>query len=760
MWSGYSEQGRGGQERGPGAFSARQPGVPAAYVAGQEGSAVQAGVRGGGVAPTGNVVIPERQDKTLQTLLNLGQEHLGKEIKRLEEQAFLDGWAKAASGVALDELQAEQPAFSRIFGDSATVEGARAYQTQATVDRWVLATQQKMDELRKLPPSAVPKQLYGEIEGLLTGDPATDAMLRGQLFKAAVPLLKQHTKEHVGWQQEEARTARGNAFRASADKLEAFVAANNKQPGTHTEQEINLLKQGLMETIVPNDGANLPTWEKDVVEFMAEAAGHGKFAVVQVLRETGALDKLKPDDLQRVDSAIRRAASPTLLKVSPEYVTRLLDLQSNPDLTDDEVMQELARINAEASAASGVPLEYGQLVPLGQYDSYVASARNAKSAAERAALRQRAAEVKAHEEALTAARLTNAGGTGILDRYASYYDEEGNPTGGGSFDLEVIAAKPAEVDAAATAKFMSMPPEERGRFLSAFPKQKFDAVEAALASWWTQSEGEKAVMNAGYAQLAALWATSTERVRGAYFTSEQNAELKDFVAATQGAGIPAESAFLLRKETVRQAKGRTRPPQRAALVEAIKDYSRDPSSRWFRGDLPDMDTGIVANIVGGVAQARPEYGVDDKVAAQRAYAWARSQGMFTIVGDRAIVNTDPEGARSGRTLEAIVGYPPVATARAFNELIRERITASGGNDEERLVLRLPDQNGKARYMVESTNQQGRTVFAQLTSDDVLARGAATSKGSGTGRKAAAERQDEAAARQREAGQPSVFQSNR
>lgn len=754
MWSGYSEQGRGGQERGPGAFSAQVPGAPAAYVAGQEGAPVQAGVRGGSGTPTGNVVIPEAQDKTLQTLLRLGQEHLGKEINKLEEQAFLDGWAKAASGVALDDLKAEQPAFSRIFGDSATVEGARAYQAQAAVDTWVAATEGRMDELRKLPPSAVPGKLYGELDGLLTGDDATDALIRGHLFKAAVPLIKRHTKEHVGWQQQEARTSRGAAFRSSAAKLESMFSA---EPGMHSEHDLNLAKQSLMETIVPNDGANLPTWERDVVDFFEEAASTGQFRVVQVLRETGALDKLQPDDKAKVENAIRRAASPALVKVAPKFVSRLLDLQERPDASDEEIMAGLTEINAEAAALAGVPEDYGQLVPFGQYDTYVAAARNAKTAAERDAARKAAASVKEHEDAVKDSLLVNADSSGVLDQFASMQQGEGTYRLG---QLGAAGITPKQVQEAGFVKFQQLSPEQRGAFLSAFPGFKFDAVEAAMGSWWTQATGDKAEYSAAYAQLAQLWAGSSEAVRGDYFTAEQNAELRDFTAAV-ASRVPPESAFLMRKGTVQQAKGRTRPPQKDALVKAITKYAADPQQSWLSPDLPDFDTALVANIVGAEAVARPEYGVDDDVAAERAYGRAVSAGRFSIVGNRAVVNVDPDGARK-TPLEVLTAQPPGITATAFEQLITERITASGGDADERLVIRLPDMQGKARYMVESTDAKGRTVFAQLDSEEVKARALANRKGAAeeTRRIAAQKRGNEATARQRDAAAPAVFEINR
>ena len=141
MWSGYSEQGRGALERGPGGFSLNVPGAQEAAQAGQASAPVRGGQRGGGMAPTGNVVIPEAQDKTLQTLLRLGEGRLDKEVQRLQGEAYVQGAARAAEGVAMQEVLDEQPAWANVFGDSATVEGAldgRVSKRDLRPDDWSL----------------------------------------------------------------------------------------------------------------------------------------------------------------------------------------------------------------------------------------------------------------------------------------------------------------------------------------------------------------------------------------------------------------------------------------------------------------------------------------------------------------------------------------------------------------------------------------------------------------------------------------------
>ena len=182
-WTGYSEHGRGSQERGPSTYTADPGSSPQARSA-DVGQAVRMQRPSSTPAPTINVGASSgRPDPTLSAMLQLGQEVLQKEIERRREQAFLEGMVQAASGQALTEIVGNQPWYSRIFGPSAAVEGARAYSAQAAVARWVAEQQNNMGELRAMSPDAIPSRLMESMDSFMTGDAQTDSMIRAEFAK-------------------------------------------------------------------------------------------------------------------------------------------------------------------------------------------------------------------------------------------------------------------------------------------------------------------------------------------------------------------------------------------------------------------------------------------------------------------------------------------------------------------------------------------------------------------------------------------------
>ena len=96
-WSGYSEQGAGSQERGPGRFALQVPGAPQRRAM-PTPDAVQGGVRGGQI--TGGISVgrddlnisspgasPElRPDPTFNALIKMGGQFFADKVKDLEEQ--------------------------------------------------------------------------------------------------------------------------------------------------------------------------------------------------------------------------------------------------------------------------------------------------------------------------------------------------------------------------------------------------------------------------------------------------------------------------------------------------------------------------------------------------------------------------------------------------------------------------------------------------------------------------------------------------
>jgi hypothetical protein len=105
--------------RGPGQLEIGDPGR------------IRAGVIGGDTVGAGATRAQGVQDRnanaTLDVLMKVGESIMAPMLKQKKTEAYVAGMQRAMQGEAVTEIATEQPWYSKIFGDSDVVEGARAY---------------------------------------------------------------------------------------------------------------------------------------------------------------------------------------------------------------------------------------------------------------------------------------------------------------------------------------------------------------------------------------------------------------------------------------------------------------------------------------------------------------------------------------------------------------------------------------------------------------------------------------------------------
>lgn len=313
-WTGYSEQGSGSQERGPGRFALQVPGAPQRRAM-PTPDAVQGGIRGGGISgglsigPNDlniNTPAPSRPvapDPTFTALMKIGGEFFAAKVKELEQRKFVEGMTKAASGQALLEIVNERPEWARVFGDGGAAEGARAYATEAAVSQWASQVQEAMPTLRQQSPDRIPDLLQEMGKGLLTGDEQADSAIRMAMLKNIPALVKAHTREHVAWQQEEAVAQQANAFTSAGT-----LADKKLRDPKATDDDRAAAITDLFASLSFTPGMNPESYVKNLGGFVKSAAQNNQFQMLQGLQDRGLLAALPPETGAQLTSYIREQA--------------------------------------------------------------------------------------------------------------------------------------------------------------------------------------------------------------------------------------------------------------------------------------------------------------------------------------------------------------------------------------------------------------------------------------------------------------------
>lgn len=358
MWSGYSEKGTGSQERGPGSFVFTPPGTAVSAEAGPRGRAVevQQGVVGprspGNTAPT--IRIPQAsEDRTLQALMKFGEDQIAPELAKARDRRFIQGVQKAASGQAMAEIVNEQPWYTKIFGEGPVVEGAQAYNVQAKTEQWAQAQEREMGKLAQQSPEAVPSYLMASMDAHLTGDPATDSLIKANMVKSVPSLIKQHTKAYYKGQQEKIAESQINAMLTAGQSIQIGAQAD---PGMVDPQDMDNRKLNQLATWTPASFQDQDSYDratKTVIQLHAEA---GDFHALRNLRDAGVIGHMKAEDRLKVEQTINRFGAYHASQASSAYAEKLAAIRiaaTNGEISALEVAPAYDAINLDYQSRSG-----------------------------------------------------------------------------------------------------------------------------------------------------------------------------------------------------------------------------------------------------------------------------------------------------------------------------------------------------------------------------------------------------------------------
>lgn len=348
-WSGYSEKGQGSEERGPGTFTFAPPGVPQ-----QQGSAPIMAKMGYQTAQSvgGLTTYNEQGDKTAAALFGFAETMLKPVAQELAARKFLEGVQRAASGEALTEIVNEQPWYSKIFGPSSAVEGARQYSLDAQAAKFDAAVQQAMPSLRNTSPDELPGIIQKMSKEFETGDPATDTQLGLRLTKVLPNLIQAHTREYYKAQQEHAYNQRFEAAQQNATALQIV----SQDPMASEDDKLLRQANFLQGYILPN-GADPESHKQFVATSLASLAEAGQFHALNVAVQAGVTRELPPEKRLQLERQItmfkKQAARDAIDSYTEQIVTIQAKAANNEFASGKEVLDAFNAINEDYAKRTG-----------------------------------------------------------------------------------------------------------------------------------------------------------------------------------------------------------------------------------------------------------------------------------------------------------------------------------------------------------------------------------------------------------------------
>ena len=301
-------------------------------------------------------------DTTFKTLARLAGDIIKPQLEAERTLKFAEGWQKAAQSQAIEEIVDEQPAFSRLFGSSSLVDGARAYTAAAKANGLAIELESDMVNLRKLSPAEVAKHVADRVTATAgTGDATTNAMIIQQASQGVPQFLKGQAKAYLGYQQE----LRGEAQAAQLDtQFDLVNIINIGARDPDSRRDLNDVIEASVQALnnMSRDTETSPDLFSKMLSTSAiKALNNGNLTAYQLLAKSNKIAELTPDDQYKVKRAHSVAVNDAKLKVPDEFNDQLVEfavLSTRPDTTPDIVKAKRDSINASWKRLSGDDGDY------------------------------------------------------------------------------------------------------------------------------------------------------------------------------------------------------------------------------------------------------------------------------------------------------------------------------------------------------------------------------------------------------------------
>lgn len=317
------------------------------------------GSSGGGMAQMQRVQVKE--SPVVEMLMRVGQGIFDAKVKEARTGAFVTGMQRAMEGEAVADIAAEQPAWSRIFGDSDAAEGARAYSSERKVHEVMLGFEQNMTELRKMSPDQANAFYIKAVNASLTGDGKSDFAIMSAVQRNLPAVMKHQSQQHYAYMQEEAATQESAAIHASAARLQE--AGNRLADNTLSQDDYDtqVANHGLL--VTPPMGRDLKHWQDRRAGDIVLLAEQGNFHALNAMENVGVIDALTPQQKAAYTRSRQTNEFQYRSVYGAKYVPQLRQIRAamadpKSGWTADMTVQAMAEVNDLHKKSTGSRMDF------------------------------------------------------------------------------------------------------------------------------------------------------------------------------------------------------------------------------------------------------------------------------------------------------------------------------------------------------------------------------------------------------------------
>ena len=340
----------------------RGGGVPQAQA--DQRQALRNNATGGAAVRTAQAlqVQAPKGDSFFQVMAKLGGEIIKPMVEAERTLKFYEGVNAAAKGQAIAEIVDEQPWYSKVFGSSSLVDGARAHTASATATALATELEVDMPNFRKLSDQEAVRYVTDRVTKLAsTGDTTADAMIVQQATTAIAPVLKNRTKAAINYLQEQRQEATVANYSAQFANLQAVHNASQQPGATVNAGDALMTTIGALSAMVREDGTSEELHSKMVTTAAMKAASSGNLLAYTAIKASGKFDELTPQDQYQLTRAHANAVNEAKIKMPEAFSDRLVEfgvMEHRAGTTPEMLKAKRNEINQEWKRLTGDQEDY------------------------------------------------------------------------------------------------------------------------------------------------------------------------------------------------------------------------------------------------------------------------------------------------------------------------------------------------------------------------------------------------------------------
>lgn len=630
---------------------------------------------------------------TMDVIFKLGGQVLKPFVEKEIQEQYMTGVRKAMEGQALKEIVDEQPWYTNIFGPNNAAEGARFYTAQTRIAQFQGDLQGKMSEFAEQGPEALQEYANKALDAAKTGDPVADAIITKEFVGSMAPAFKQQAKEAYIIQQKRANEAQTSAYTSSiraADLLLRRPAVDEAEKADRA----NIL-DNLVAGLATPEGQRFGAQEDNLYNAILANAAEGNVTALGELKNRGVFAALPADKADTLQRALVQGSLVALNRELPKYAVSKAQIEADQAAGVEAFVARRKALNELFAKETGITEV--ELFPSATMDNSIRSIIDYNERARAAQVVKLGKEAAARQEQLSALAAVDKGG--LAEQVA----------------LGLYDARTAQLALTSRLNEAMANPEQQGLIAARNPGVESATLRETFGQLNAQPEYTTGFERA-YRVYKGL--SANKQAVDQYLNAPQRKQMDDYDRLVQSGTQPADAYQLALRVPVRYDADIANDPSGArskALMEAATAIGQDSNwynpSSWGRTELDTAGVRMLAR----AGQRAFAFGGDPARNALAAITDAQKLG-FQKYGTRGVLGLEP----TNPDLYTLLKRDARDVDSAFDSVIAETAGKLGIDKlDDYDIIRMPDSNKKARFLLSGVKADGNRFTINFTSDDIL-----------------------------------------